>query len=257
MNYVPSAELAAILKDIEYGSLASKVSAMERLWQAGPVPADVVVPVLRGALARTTPQERPFRGEEPLLRLLIACKLAWLGDHSPQVAEVLKEYLSVNCIIPSWRFYYNSKIAWLWGTRVDECGVSAAALEAMTAFRGNEEIGWFLLELLRGLESLEERESSDKKMSQYLLLALAALGYEEAKPAIEYYRDHDPHLRSAAEIALQGFGTQTFRQMYTALNQLAPAVDGHAKQNEKSSAGCLVFVVILAVAASVAALAIQ
>jgi hypothetical protein len=257
MNQVPSAELAAILKDIEYGSLASKVSAVERLWQAGPVPADVVVPVLRGALARTTPQERNFRGKESLLRLLIACKLAWLGDHSPEVAKVLREYLSVNFITPAEQGHEFYKFPWLVGTGVDECRASIAALEAMTAFRGNEEIGWFLLELLRGLESLEERESSDKRMSKYLLLALAALGYEEAKPAMEYYRDHDPDLRSAAEIALQGFGTQTFLQMAAALSRLTPAADGHAKQNEKSSAGCLVFVVILGVAASVAALAIQ
>jgi hypothetical protein len=225
--------LEAFLKDVEFGPANRKMEAVLKIRSTPGVQLDEVRSVLEKALA-TSPN-----GSD--LKFYIVCSLAFLGDDSDSVIDVLLAFLSRD------PYYFERGEGYLefpWITREDvrcphpelnwlvhqgrKFSILISMLEAFGQLRGNLRAATAIAESLKTLQKTDHR--------LWAIYASGANGNPTLRPILEYYRDREPGSveSQAAVIALERFGTSTVLQLAEIHGGLAPG-----KAQAKTS-GCFI-----------------
>jgi hypothetical protein len=213
--------LEALLKDVEFGPANRKMEAILKIRSTPGVQLDEVRPVLEKTLA-TSPN-----GSD--LQFYTVCALAFLGDDSDSVIDVLQSFMSKQ---PSFFERGESYLEFPWITSEDvrrphpelnwlvhqgrKFGILISMLEAFAQLRGNARAAAAIGEAIKQLQKDDFR--------LWAIYAAGANGNSTLRPILEYCRDREPGSveSQAATLALERFGTSTVLQLAEIHGGLGP-----------------------------------
>jgi hypothetical protein len=193
-------DLSAILKDIEFGPVDKKLTAIGNLNSMKGISLETVGPLLENVIAKTS--------DDSVLKFYALTALVIHGDQRDVVVDAL-----VSCSNSRFRNEAGEFIHFSWLARkvsnVCDWMTDVAVVEALSHIHGSERVANWLHELL-AQDLGEVRKAFGFHI--FIIYAMGAIGSPISRPVLEYYRDNRVGSwdGNAARIALEHFGEATF-----------------------------------------------